>query len=138
MTESPSQGCRTNEMRSGMLSAGNVPRTPRLLSSLLLFLAFPAEKAMSQKCQLLIGSWWPCCQRAKHFFSNETIVSCTFCMLPVSGLSMAQKCPLMRSTEAGTRKMPAGNWHCSSPVLSFQTRFRKPLWVSHPGRSGLY
>ncbi|XP_047639104.1 thioredoxin domain-containing protein 6 isoform X2 [Phacochoerus africanus] len=46
----------------------------------------------------------------------------------VSALSMAQKCPLTPSTEAGIRKTPAGNWHCSSPVLSFQTRFQNPLW----------
>ncbi|XP_020925169.1 thioredoxin domain-containing protein 6 isoform X8 [Sus scrofa] len=46
----------------------------------------------------------------------------------VSALSMAQQCPLTPSTEAGIRKTPAGNWHCSSPVLSFQTRFQNPLW----------
>ena len=104
----------------------------------MLFLAFPAEKATSQKCCLLMGSWWPCC-RSKHFFSNETILSCTFWILLVSGLNMAQKCPLMQSMEAGTQKMPIGNWPCSSLVFSFQTRFQNPpLWVSHPGRSGLY
>ncbi|XP_072813325.1 thioredoxin domain-containing protein 6 isoform X2 [Vicugna pacos] len=48
----------------------------------------------------------------------------------VSGLSMAQKCPLMRSMEARTWKMPAGNWRCSSPGLSFHTRFWKPLWAA--------
>ncbi|XP_070094321.1 thioredoxin domain-containing protein 6 isoform X8 [Equus przewalskii] len=45
----------------------------------------------------------------------------------VSALSMAQKCPSMRSMEARTEKTPAENWHCSSPVLSFQMKCWKPL-----------
>ncbi|KAI5168271.1 hypothetical protein MUG91_G432n2 [Manis pentadactyla] len=54
-------------------------------------------------------------------------------MFSVSALSMAQKCPLLWSMEAGTETPPAESRRCSSLVLSSQVAFCNSLWAEELG-----